>query len=930
MFNTVWKNLFKYIILVTCIYSSQVVANEDTTRSITLVLQKATLKTAIQSISEQSGISIVYSEELLKGKVVNCNFKDTPLEKVLQELLRKNGLKAVKSSPGIFVLKALSKGEGTAVSGYVLDAVSGAALPNANIAVSGTLNGTFSDARGRFQLNNLADGRQALKVDYIGYRPRVVAIPDQRTDAPLHIVLQSEAIPLAEVNANSGSKNYLDIARMPGKVALSLDQLAVLPGNGEQDIFDALTILPGVTNSNDGNTQFYFRGGTPSQNKITLDGVPVYRSGRALGAMSIFSADIIRDMTVYKGGHPAKYGDALSGVVALETVSGDTQKLHLSANTTAVGSQGMLQIPLAGKGALVVSGRRSLTQHYIGDLYDNARSATFSAIDYTRQRYFLNALDFGNETELSFYDLFGKLTLLPGKKNTLSFSAFRSRDFSDDIGRFSNFQITEPDDPEPFDLNRINNRGQNTTENTLASGRFSRQWNADALSSFQVSYSHYDNKFYSERERDLREGFSRRMSYNFADFKELLFKADHTWQAGNKLQLDAGGSYSRKMLQNGLAIQMINGLFYPDWEPSERMNLVSILAQELHQEEIFFDGDLIERFNEAHDPVKTEDVALYVEGLWQPLPGAEIKLGLRGVRFKEDLNQAVFQYLEPRISASYQLGRGFSLKGFWGEYHQFLDRVSGDVWDWVPFYNEQWVLAEDNRYQPGFSRHAIAGLQYESKSLLFDLEVYRKKMRGLREYSYSWNFYGEIMPAFSDGELYAQLLAGDGISRGVDMLLQKKGGLLNGWISYAYNETKIRTSEQTLLNPRELPHQLAVVGNLTPGKWHFSAAWHYASGRPAREIYFDADFVTVWRFSYLNNGRLPDTHRMDVSISRTLPLGAFDARAGLSIYNVYDQENVLYRKPMITSYYDPESLPTVLYEVKGLGITPNFFLQVRL
>lgn len=930
MFNTVWKNLFKYIVLFTCIYSVQLLANEDTTRSVTLTLQNASLKIALQSIAEQSDISIVYSDELLKGKVVNCNFKDTPLEKVLEELLQKNGLKAVNSSPGIFVLKALSKDEGTAISGYVLDAASGTALPNANIAVSGTLKGTFSDARGRFQLSNLSAKRQSLTVDYIGYRPKIVALPDQTTDAPLQIALESEAIPLAEVNANSGRKDFLDIARMPGKISLPISQLAVLPGNGEHDMLDALTILPGVTNSNDGNTQFFFRGGTPSQNKITIDGVPVYRSGRALGAMSIFSGDIIHDMTVYKGGHPAKYGGALSGVVALETVSGDTQKLHLSANTTAVGSQGMLQIPLAGKGALVVSGRRSLSQHYIGDLYDNARSATFTAINYTRQRYFFNALDFGNETELSFYDLFGKLTLLPGRKNTLSFSAFRSRDYSDDVGRFNNFQITDPDDPEPYDLNRMNNRRENTSENTLASGRFSRQWHADAYSSLQVSYSHYDSKFYSERERDLREGFSRRMSYNFADLKELLFKAEHTWQASSNLKLNAGGSYSRKSLQNGMAIQIMNGLFYPDWEPSKRMNLVSIVAQELHSEAVFFDGDLIEKYYDTHDPVKTEDFAVYAEALWQPVKNAEVELGLRGVQFKEDLNQAEFQFLEPRVSANYRLGRGFSLKGSWGEYHQFLDRITGDVWDWVPFYSEQWVIAEDNRYQPGYARHAIAGLQYDSNSLLFDVEVYRKKMRGLREYSYSWNYYGELRPAFTDGDLYAHLLAGDGISRGVDVLLQKKGGLLNGWISYAYNETKVRASDQVLLSLREIPHQLAVVGNLTPGKWYFSAAWHYASGRPAREVYFDANSVTVWRSSYLNNGRLPDTHRMDVSVSRALSLSAFDGRAGLSIYNVYDQENILYRKPMITSLYDPESLPTVIYEVKGLGLTPNVFLQVRL
>ena len=62
----------------------------------------------------------------------------------------------------------------------------------------------------------------------------------------------------------------------------------------------ALQLLPGVQSGGEGQSGLYVRGGSPDQNLILLDGVPVYNASHLFGFFSVFNADAIKDVTFDK------------------------------------------------------------------------------------------------------------------------------------------------------------------------------------------------------------------------------------------------------------------------------------------------------------------------------------------------------------------------------------------------------------------------------------------------------------------------------------------------------------------------------------------------------------------------------------------------------------------------------------------------------
>lgn len=88
-----------------------------------------------------------------------------------------------------------------------------------------------------------------------------------------------------------------------------------------------MTLLPGIKSAGDGKLSFFVRGGASDQNLILLDEAPVYNASHLLGFFSVFNADTIKDVSIYKGGMPATYGGRLASVADIKMKDGNDQKL---------------------------------------------------------------------------------------------------------------------------------------------------------------------------------------------------------------------------------------------------------------------------------------------------------------------------------------------------------------------------------------------------------------------------------------------------------------------------------------------------------------------------------------------------------------------------------------------------------------------------
>src|SRR5690606_29708248 len=126
------------------------------------------------------------------------------------------------------------------------------------------------------------------------------------------------------------------------------------------DIIKALQLLPGVQSGGEGTTGFYVRGGSPDQNLILLDGVPVYNASHLFGFFSVFNADAIKNVKLTKGGFPARHGGRLSSVLEIDLKEGNMKEFHGEGSIGLISSKLTLEGPIVkDKTSFMLSGRRT-------------------------------------------------------------------------------------------------------------------------------------------------------------------------------------------------------------------------------------------------------------------------------------------------------------------------------------------------------------------------------------------------------------------------------------------------------------------------------------------------------------------------------------------------------------------------------------------
>ena len=115
---------------------------------------------------------------------------------------------------------------------------------------------------------------------------------------------------------------------------------------GEADVIKALQLLPGVQNGDEGKSGLYVRGGSPDQNLMLLDDVPLYYVNHLGGFVSTFNADALSEVKFIKGGFPARYGSRLSSVVDVKMKEGNMKEFHGAGTLGLITAKLMLEGPV--------------------------------------------------------------------------------------------------------------------------------------------------------------------------------------------------------------------------------------------------------------------------------------------------------------------------------------------------------------------------------------------------------------------------------------------------------------------------------------------------------------------------------------------------------------------------------------------------------
>ena len=245
------------------------------------------------------------------------------------------------------------------LSGYITDFETGEALIGVNVWAPELKVGTSSNNYGFYSLT-LPKGTHVVRLTYLGYDNNQFEV-DLSKNVDFDFRLKPSDNMLNEVDVVAAEGQKIQEQVQMSKMEVPIKQLKSLPAIlGEVDIMKTLQLLPGVQSGGEGTSGLYVRGGSPDQNLILLDGVPLYNVNHLFGFFSVFNADAISNVSLTKGGFPARYGGRLSSVHGNQHERREHERIHGDATASIISSKLTLEGPLIkDKASFMISGRRA-------------------------------------------------------------------------------------------------------------------------------------------------------------------------------------------------------------------------------------------------------------------------------------------------------------------------------------------------------------------------------------------------------------------------------------------------------------------------------------------------------------------------------------------------------------------------------------------
>jgi hypothetical protein len=770
-------------------------------------------------------------------------------------------------------------------------------LPGATVSVVGTTFTAVTDENGRYSLG-FSHGADrfillAEMADHQSGDTVVTTSPTVTADFALRPAFSSLITVLADIPMLNTTD---DVSR----IQLSPEQVAVLPSLGERDIFRAFQLLPGVS-SNETSSGLHVRGGTPDQNLVSFDGFRIYHVDHLFGYFSAFNMDAVEHAELSKGGFDAKYGGALSSVLDIAGRSGSTEKIGGRAGVSLLSANGLFETPLFGdRGSALVAYRRSFQgplYNKIMNLFDNSTAAPrppgaaggaappagVPPAGFGGGRF---GATFDTQPSSDFYDLNAKMLARPSNRDTLTLAVYKGNDNLDNSRSLSlptgflerltargidlsarGIDLSNP----TLDISDVRDSG-----NTGVGGTWGRQWTPRVRSDVSVGFSRYQDV----RDRSSQFGSNATPSAEANHLDDLTFKASVpiTLAPGHTLE---GGI---EVTSNDYAYALQSGtrpVAPPEGGTAPAVSLANVLNQTGN-------GRL---------------TALFVQDRW--LVGSKLLL-VPGVRFTR-FDRTGTQYSDPRLAVSYFISERVKLKAATGRYHQFVSQVTRE--DVLQGNRQFWSLADGDALPVSTATHLIGGASYQRGDFLFDVEVFRKELSALTQFA------PRLFGASGEVDYRDFFYHGDGLARGLELLVQKRTGRHTGWVSYT--NSSVRESFPTLETEpfpgsQDQRHEVKLVNVYEFGGWTGSGTWVYGSGKPYTEPVgfeslappdgfpagfpgFSIDRIVV---GPKNGARLPAYHRLDVAVHREFALGNGPGKGLLSLtaFNLYNRKNVWYKE----------------------------------
>ncbi|WP_297694634.1 TonB-dependent receptor [uncultured Eudoraea sp.] len=737
------------------------------------------------------------------------------------------------------------------LSGTITEASSNETLIGVTLLVPDLNTGVTTNDYGFYSLT-LPEGNYQIRLSYLGYQDIVQTI-SLTQDLRLNFEMFEEVEQLDEVVVTEDVEK-INIRKPQMSVnTLSVQTIKKIPVIlGEADVIKSLLLLPGVTSAGEASSGFNVRGGAADQNLILLDEATIFNSSHLFGFFSVFNPDAIKDVKLFKGGIPARYGGRVSSVLEIFQKEGNSNKFHMTGGIGAVASRLLAEGPIVkDKAAFLIGGRASYA-HLFLPLFDNQNKAYF-------------------------YDLNTKLNYKINERNSIYLSGYFGRDV------FS-----------------ISNNFVNTYGNSVVNFRWNHLFSNKLFSNLSLIYSDY----YYGLELDF-VGFE----WN-SGIKNFNVKYDLKHYLSENLQLNYGlnniyykfnpGKIVPNSPESGIVEEQLIEKYANEFAAylGVEHNVTENLSLQYGLRFSYFMRLGQDELNvyENNNPV-IFDPFLLVYREAEPI-GTINPIG-------ETL--ATFANLEPRISLAYRLNPDNSFKASYTRLAQYLHLLSNtssptplDVWTPSgPFVKPQLL----DQYALGYFRNIKNG------DYSFETEVFYKDIQNRIDYIDGANL-------IANNAIEQVILNGSARAYGLELLFRKNQGKFQGWLAYTLSRSEQRTpgrepvedngrsNMETGINlgewystPFDKTHDISVYGSYNLNKkWAFNSNFVYQTGQPTNYPIGQFEFqgIVVPYYGLRNEERLPAYNRLDISATLTPKKNEgrnWKSEWVFSLYNVYNRMN---------------------------------------
>lgn len=730
----------------------------------------------------------------------------------------------------------MSAQENYTISGYITDAESGETLIGATALVKEIGNGAVSNEYGFYSIS-VPKGKYTLEFSYIGFG-NVIKPFSLSANYKLDVEMSEMKNELAEVvvTAKEEDGNVREVSMSVNK--LDITTIKSMPTLlGEVEIIRSLQLLPGVNSVGEGATGFNVRGGSIDQNLILLDEAPVYNSSHLFGFFSVFNPDAVKDVKLYKGGIPSRYGGRLSSILDVRMKEGNKKKLNINGGVGFIFSRLSVEAPIIkDKSSLIVAARRSY-------------------IDILAKPFLSESLD---GSQLNFYDLTLKTNYDINDKNRLFLSGYFGRDnfgFGDQAG-----------------FNWGNKTGTIRWNHLFSERLFSNLTFYFSDYDYQIKFGNDSQNKFDWNASIQNIGVKPEFSFFLKPGNLLKFGGQsilYTFDPGNAVGVSEGEERDFSLPQK----YAMENAIYVENEIDISTTIKANYGLRLSSFTYLGKGTAYE----------------YADGI----PG-ERRYATSATEYGDWKSIKTYYNFEPRLSLQMQLSSNNSIKASYNRTTQYIHLVSNttaatpvDVW-----------TPSTNNIRPSTADQVAFGYFQNLNDNTYELsaEVYYKTMNNLVDYIDGADL---LLNQFIEGDL----IEGKGRAYGIELMAKKTKGKFSGWLSYTLARTERQTpgisGGEWYASRFDQLHNLSLTGFYEINdRWTTSANFAFNTGSPTT---FPTTRYTIQGFvvphnanEERNNVRLPNYHRLDLSITRKGEIKEGKRWTGdwvFSVYNVYNRKN---------------------------------------